>query len=174
MDDQDKILDLLRQQVQAEQEKAAEIRRQNDLAEQSLKNLQQARRAEAQRTRLWLEIAEQTAGLVQQLPEMALLVHGYDEKLTEFDEHLRELAARLDRIEYALMLLLSPRGEGIRAKALIEDIEKDRRERLIEEHKRHLYELEIKRAGYGRLDAPAHLLIQIEDLKKEIEQLEQG
>jgi hypothetical protein len=167
----EEVIEKLTQRVQAELATAAELRRQNDLAEQSLKNLERTRRTEAQRTRLWLEISEQTAGLVQQLPEMALLIHGYDEKLTEFDEHLRELAARLDRIEYALMLLLGGKG-GSRARALVEDIEKDRKERLIEEHRRHLHELEIKRAGYGKLDAPAHLLLQIEDIKNEIEQLE--
>jgi hypothetical protein len=172
MNDQEEIIEKLTQRVQAELATAAELRRQNDLAEQSLKNLERTRRAEAQRIQIWLGIAEQTAGLVQQLPEMALLIHGYDEKLTEFDEHLRELAGRLDRIEYALMLLLSGKGGGSRAKVLVEDIEKDRKERLIEEHKRHLHELEIKRAGYGKLDAPAHLLLQIEDLKNEIEQLE--
>jgi hypothetical protein len=172
MNDQEEIIEKLTQRVQAELETAAELRRQNDLAEQSLKNLERTRRAEAQRTRLWLEIAEQTAGIVQQLPEMALIIHGYDEKLTEFDEHLRELAGRLDRIEYALMLLLSGKGGGDRAKVLIKDIEKDRKERLIDEHRRHLHELEIKRAGYGKLDAPAHLLLQIEDIKNEIERLE--
>lgn len=176
MDDQEAIIEKLMQRVQAEQATAAELRRQNDLAEQSLRNLQQTQRAENLRNRLWLEISERTANIVQQLPEYALLLHGFDEKLDEFDEHLKELASRLDRIEYALMLLLGGRGNGNRdkAKALIEDIEKDRRERLIEEHRRQLHELELKRATYGKLNAPAHLLLEIEDLKKEIAQLETG
>lgn len=174
MDDQEeKIIERLTQRVQAELATAAELRRQNDLAEETLKTLKKTQQAEASRTRLWLGISEQAAGLVQQMPEYALLLHGFDEKLEEFGEYLRDLSGRLDRLEYASMLILSGNTKSNRARALVEDIEKDRKERLIEEHRRHLHELEIKRAGYGKLAAPAHLLIEIEDLKNEIEQLEE-
>lgn len=173
MDDQEeKIIERLTQRVQAELATAAELRRQNDLAEETLKTLKKTQQAEASRNRLWLGISEQTAALVQQMPEYVLLLHGFDEKLEEFGEQLRDLSDRLDRLEYASMLILSGNTKGSRARALVEDIEKDRKERLIEEHKRHLHELEIKRAGYGKLAAPVHLLTEIEDLKNEIEQLE--
>jgi hypothetical protein len=170
MDDQEEIINKLTERIKAEQETASELRRQNDLAEQSLKSLERTKRAEAQRTRLWLDIAEQTAGLVQQLPEALYLLHGYDEKLSE----LEELSERLDRIERALVLLLSlSGGKGNRqAEAITRGIEQDQQRRLVEQLKRRLDKLEVKRASYG-LEAPPHLLMEIEDLKSEIEQLEQ-
>jgi hypothetical protein len=160
----EEIIEKLTQRVQAELETAAELRRQNDLAEQSLKNLERTRQAEVQRIQIWLGIAEQTAGLVQQLPEALLLLHG-------LDENLREVVRRLDRLENVVLLLLAG-GNQRKADQLAESIERDRKARLIEANKRMLEQLELKRAGYGKLDAPAHLLLQIEDLKNEIEQLE--
>jgi hypothetical protein len=166
MDDQEEIIEKLTQRVQAELATAAELRRQNDLAEQSLKNLERTRRAESQRIQIWLGIAEQTAGLVQQLPEALLLLHG-------LDENLREVVRRLDRLENVVLLLLAG-GNQRKADRLAESIEKDRQARLVEANKRMLEQLELKRAAYGNLEAPAHLLVQIEDLKNEIEQLEEG
>lgn len=171
MDDQEeRIIERLTQRVQAELATAAELRRQNDLAEESLKTLKKTQQAEASRNRIWYGISEQTATMVQQLPELALLIHGYDEKLSE----LEELSERLDRIERALVLVLSLIGEGNRqAKAIVKSIEQDQGQRLIERHKRRLGKLEEKRASYG-LETPAHLLLEIEDLEKEIKQLEEG
>jgi thiamine kinase-like enzyme len=166
MDDQEEIIEKLTQRVQAEQATAAELRRQNDLAEQSLNNLERTRQAESQRIRIWLGIAEQTAGLVQQLPEALLLLHG-------LDENLREVVRRLDRLENVVLLLLAG-GNQRKANQLAESIEKDRQARLIETNKRMLEQLELKRAAYGNLEAPAHLLLQIEDLQNEIRQLEEG
>lgn len=163
-------IDLLSQRVKAEQETAKaeqdtanELRRQNDLKAKTLQ-------VESQRNRLWLEISERTANLVQQLPEMALLIHGYDEKLSE----LEELSERLDRIERALVLVLSLVGKTNRqAEAITKSIEQGQEQRVIEQHKRRLGKLEEKRATFG-LDAPAHLLLEIEDLRNEIKQLEEG
>jgi hypothetical protein len=163
--DQEEILEKLTQRVQAEQATAAELRRQNDLAEQSLNNLERTRQAESQRIRIWLGIAEQTASLVNQLPEALLLLHG-------LDENLREVVRRLDRLENVVLLLLSG-GNQRKANQLAESIERDRKARLIETNKRVLEQLELKRAAYGNLEAPAHLLIQIEDLQNEIRQLEE-
>jgi hypothetical protein len=173
MDDQEEIINKLTERIRAEQATAAELKRQNDLAE---KTLRQAQTSERIRQAFWSDISEKTAGLVGKLPELELLLHGLAEKLDEFGEQLRDVGKRQDRLELGLMLLLSGKGNGNRDKtrALIEDIEKDRKARLIEEHKRMLHELEMKRAGYGRLSAPSHILMEIEDLKSEIEQLEES
>lgn len=175
MNDQEteKYLEKLTERIKAEQATAAELKRQNDLAERTLR---QAQTSERIRQAFWSDISERTAGLVGKLPELELLLHGFAEKLDGFGEQLEDIGKRQDRLELGLMLLLSGKGNGNRdkAKALIEDIEKDRRARLIEEHKRMLHELEMKRAGYGRLSVPSHILIEIEDLKSEIESLENG
>jgi DNA repair exonuclease SbcCD ATPase subunit len=165
-------IDLLSQRVKAEQETAraeqetaSELRRKNDLQAKTLQ-------VESQRNRLWLEISERTANIVQQLPELARVIYGYDEKLEQFPELIEELEERLDRIERAIVLLLSPEGKGSRqAKVITKGIEQDQQKRLIEQLKRRLEKLETKRAQYG-IDTPAHLLLEIEDLKDEIKQLE--
>lgn len=152
-------IDLLSQRVKAEQETAAELRRKNDLEAKTLQ-------VESQRNRVWFDISERTASIVNQLPEALLLLHG-------LDENLKEIVKRLDRLENVVLLILAG-GNQRKANELAESIERDRRSRLIEGHKRVLHELEIKRAAYGKLEAPAHLILEIEDLKDEIKQLEQG
>lgn len=174
----DEILDTLREQVRAEQAKTAELKRQNDLAEETLKVLNRTRTSEATRVQFWAGISEKTAALVEAMPETALLLHGLAEKLEQFGEMLdqqrREDSKRLARLEYGLMLLLQGKGNGNRGKvdALLKDIEKTRARDLLEENFRQLHELEMKRARYGNLEAPAWLLLQIEDLKQEIDDLQ--
>lgn len=170
----EEALQILREQIRAEEAHAAELRRQNDLAAASLLKLEQTRQVEARRTRLWLEISERTANLVQQVPELGLLLHGFSEKLDEYGENLREVSKRLDRIEYALMLVLSGKsGDRAKAQALVQNIERDRtNRRLLERHYRFLNELQVQLASYG-IQKPVELLIQVEDLQAEIERLEQ-
>lgn len=166
-------LDLLSQRVKAEQEVANELKRKNDLEEQALRSIERNRQAEIQKVQLWLNISEQTANLIQQLPEIKLTILGIAEQLEELQEQqLKEIDSRLDRIEYALMLLLSG-VKGNRVDALIDDIENDRHQKLLEQYKTHLHALKMKLATYGKLQSPPHLQLEIEDLEKEIEKLEQ-
>lgn len=168
--------ELLYQQVQAEQNTANELKRKNDLEEQALKNLERSRQAEFQRTQLWLNISEQTANLVQQLPEMSLSLYGYFEKFDEFTEDITE---RLNRIDYGLMLLLSG-VKGHMVNHLVEELENEhrqrleneRRQKLLEQHKTMLHNLKMKQATFGKLSAPPHLQIEIEELQEEIDKLE--
>lgn len=177
MDDQEEIINKLTERVKAEQATALELRRQNDLAEQSLNALQKSQQLEKQRNRLWLDISERTANIVQQLPEMARQIYGYDEKLDELPDLIEELSERfdqrLDRIERALIHILSGDTNSRKAKGLAKSIEQGQQQRLIEQLKRRLDKLEMKRASYGDLNAPPHLLMEIEDTKSEIEQLEE-
>jgi chromosome segregation ATPase len=177
----EEALNLLRQQIRAEEATAVELRRKNDLAE---KTLRQAEIRERNRLGLLSDISEKTGGLVAELPELKNrllslehLVNGLVEKLGEYGQMLevaqRADAKRFTQLEYGLMLLLQGKGNGNKAKAeeLLRDIEASRTRELLHEHQRMLTELEVKRARYGDLEAPAWLLIQIEDLKQEIEGL---
>lgn len=170
------ILELLRQQVKAEQDKAAELKRQNDLAEESLKVAQRTLRSEQTRTKLWMDIAETVAGFAGTLPELVLLMHGFTEKLAEFGEHLEVYRSddnkRFTRLEYGLMLLLQGKANGNRSKAenLLREMEKDRMRELMIESERRLHELEMRKARDGRGVDPA-VTLEIEDLTQEIEEL---
>lgn len=169
-----KELDLLSQRVKAEQDTANELKRKNDLEEQALRSVERNRQAEVQKVQLWLNISESTANLVQELPAFKLILLGVAEQLEELQEQqLKEIDSRLDRIEYALMLLLSG-VKGQRVDTLINNIESDRTERLLEQHKTMLHTLKMKQAAYGKLSTPPHLQIEIEDLEEEISKLERN
>lgn len=172
-----KELDLLSQRVQAEHATANELKRKNDLEEQALRNLERSRQSEFQRTQLWLNISEQTATLVQQLPEMRLALYAYFE---EFDRFNNEISERLNRIEYTMMLILSG-VKGNHVNNLVDELEgerqqrlNDRRQQLLEQHKTLLHNLKMKQATFGKLSAPPHLEIEIEELEMQIGKLEKG
>lgn len=176
----EEAIEHLKKQIEAEWAKTAELKRQNDLAEETLKTLNRARISEQTRVQFWAGISEKTAALVVKLPEVELLLHSLAEKIEEFSEALerarREDGQRLARLEYGLMLLLQGKGNGNRAKtkALVEDIDRDRsRRKLLERHYRILNELQVQLADYGPLARPVHLVLQVEDLEKEIDKLEQ-
>jgi hypothetical protein len=175
----EEALEHLKEQIRAEWAKAAELKRQNDLAEQTLQALNRSRISEQTRVQFWAGISEQTAAIVARLPETALLLHSLAEKIEEFSEALertrREDGQRLARLEYGLMLLLQGKGNGNRAKtkALVEDIDRDRtRRKLLERHYRALNELQVQLASYG-ISKPVEMVLQVEDLEKEIDRLEQ-
>lgn len=169
-DPDERILNKLHERVQAELQTANELRRQNDLAEESLKSVERVRQAETIRNRTWLDIAELTARLVQgDVPHLKLLLEGFAEKLDEYGEQLEALDDRLNRIEYGIMLLLSSKGNGntIKRQELIHDIEQDRQQHLIEQKKTRLHELKLKAARYG-IDVPPHIKVEIEDIEGEL------
>lgn len=181
--DDDKIsraIEDIRTQIRLEQERIEQLKIQNDLANQALDISRQLKQAEQQRTRLWLEISEGTASLMQQFPEfkaeLSLTMLGFAEKLDEFDDHLKDTSKRLDRIEYALMLLLAGKGNGNRGKAeaLVKTIEADRIKRLVSDKRLRLEILERQYATYGELHVPPHVVVEIEDLKQEIVTLERN
>lgn len=172
----EEALNVIREQIKAEYKTALQLELQNKLAAESLNKLERTRQAEEQRNRLWMDISESTANVVQQFPELIYQISVFNEKLEGFADHIKEITDRLDRMEIGIMLLLSMiRGNGnkLKAEELARDIDRDRKQRLIDENKRRLHELKLKQAQYGRLSAPAHLITDIEDLTEEIAQLEQ-
>lgn len=182
----EQAIELIKQNIQAEQEKTAELRRQNDLAEQSLKVAKESQelmratlQAERNRLQLWLRISEQTAYIVQELPQLMYEVHTYkgtfEDMAALLEDTKLELGKRLGHLEYGMMLLLEGKnnnGNKGKSQALVKELDRSRKEQLLEESKRLLHELEVRSARYGKLDTPAHLTLQIEDLKQEIEELE--
>lgn len=163
-----KELDLLSQRVKAEQDTANELRRKNDLEEQALRSVERNRQAEVQKVQLWLSISEQTANLVQQLPEFKLTILAQGDKL----EQLFDISERLDRIERAILLLMSKQENSRQAKELVKEIEDESsKRRILEKKRRNLNLLKEQLAAYG-IDKPPKLIMEIEDLEIEIEALE--
>lgn len=179
-------INLIKENIEAENRKTAELERQNNLAEESLRVAKEAQdlmratlQAERNRLQLWLRISEQTAYIVQELPQLIYEIHSYKGSFADLaaaiEEAKFELGKRLGNLEYSSMLLLDGKnnnGNKSKAQALVKTLDRSRKEQLIEENKRLLHELEVRVARFGKLDAPAHLLLQVEDLKKEIEELE--
>lgn len=172
----ERIINAVREQVKVDQEKLAELKRQNDLTERTVKTLERTLLTEKTRLQFWSNISEQTAQFLQQLPELILQLHGFAEKLVNIEEHLRDYEAdaikRLDRLEYGLMLILSGKGNGNKekAEALLRDIEIERVRELLSKHQRVLHELEVAKSLQG-INTPPHVLIQIEDELEEIKGL---
>jgi DNA repair exonuclease SbcCD ATPase subunit len=167
----EQAIELLRQQIRAEEATAAAIRERNELAARTLR---QAETSERIRRQFWADISEKTAGLVGKLPELEYLLHGLVEKLDEVGDRFRETEKRLDRIEYGLMLLLDGKRNGNRAKAqaLVEDIGRDKAQReLLGRRYRVLEELQMQLATYG-VNRPPEIVLQVEDLQAEIDRLE--
>lgn len=171
-----KELDLLSQRVKAEQDTANELRRKNDLEEQALRNAERSRQAEIQKVQLWLNISEQTANLVQQLPEFKLTILGMAEQLEELDEQrLKDIIKRLDRIENILILLLGNK-KGNEVDIFIKGVQRDRLKNLLSEQYTLLHNLEMKKVEYcqqhNTLDIPLWMTSEIADTNLEISKLE--
>lgn len=167
----DEYVQHIRELIKAENETSAQLKRQNDLAQQTLEASQKVLTTENTRNKLWLEIAEKTGTLVQQIPELTYLLHSFDEKLGEYGEALGELSSRLDRIEYGVMLLLSGKGNGnkIKAENLVKDIELERQKRLLSELYATLHDLEMQKAKALSLGQPLDdLNLRISSTKKEM------
>lgn len=138
----------IREQIKAEYETAAQLKRQNDLAQEALETSQRLLTTESTRNKLWLEIAEKTANFIHQIPELTYLLHSFDEKLGEYGEALEQLDERIGRIEYGIMLILAGKGNGnkIKAETLIKDIELERQKKLLSELYSTLHDLELQKA----------------------------
>jgi hypothetical protein len=166
-DNQQQIIDILRQQVQAEHRKAQAIEEQNLLAKESLRIAEKARQAEAIRNRMWLQISEDTANFIQKIPQFELILHGLSDKL----EKLEEIEERLSRLELGLLLLLG-KGEPSKVRALVKDIEQDHKQELLYRYYRRLQKLREQAALYG-LATPAEIKIDIEDVEQKVKELEE-
>lgn len=162
----EQVLNLLRQQIQAEQDKAAELRRQNDLAEASLKQAQEDNRnrvtSDRNKLKISLDTNEKVSGLLAQLPQVILTMHHIREWLEERDK-------RDERVERILLLLLS-RGRGKEIDEAEQDLRRSQWHRQLKRHVANLNELEEQKAEHG-ISVPLELLNSIRKEKEAIEKL---
>lgn len=161
----DHVIELLRQQVKAETDAVNESRRKNDIAEKQLEETRRARVAEQARLKIILDTYERIAALPDCLNRLSLAIYG-------IDECLREMAGRLNRIDEVILLMLSGRSNGNKARAqeLRSELEQERKRGLLYQERRTLQHLEEQAAKHG-LDVPVAILNQIEDTKIRIEAL---
>lgn len=168
----DEALDLLRQQILADQEKTAELKRQNDLAEQALKAAQaetQLRHiTEPNRLRIALDTNEKVAGLLALSPQIPLFVEG-------FAEWQKEDARWKERVDEILLLILTGKGNGNRSRVeeLKQELHRENNQRLLTQEYENLAELEGQAAQYGQMDTPLKLINAIKKSKGRIAELEE-
>lgn len=167
-DDQAAIIEAIHRQVEAEQATAAELRRQNDLAEKTLIELQRQRSAEQQRVKLAFETNDRLSGLLGGLQRAFRDIRQINKRLGEADR-------RAERTDDILLLLLTERSNQ-KIEEAREDLEaemaerKDIQRKLLRQHRRNLNKLQQQAANYG-LDVPLHLQNEIEAEEQAIAEL---
>jgi hypothetical protein len=176
----DEAIALLRQQIEAAVAQTAELRRQNDLAEQAIKQSQadaQSREladrnreiAERNRIKLALNTNEKVAGIAEALPGVFLAIYG-------MQEWQKEDSRWKDRVDDILLLLLTGRGNGNKARVteLKEELEREHYQRLLSQEDFNLQQLEEQVAAHGGLvNAPVKLHNDIRKTKQRIEELQE-
>jgi hypothetical protein len=165
------IIETLRRQIEAERATAEELRRQNDLAEKTLNELQRGRQAEILRARVAFDTNEKVTGLVPQI-EQAF------QDIKRIDQRINELEAWLERASDILLLLLSEKSP-VKVREAMEDLEAEialketDRRKLIRIHTRNLVVLNEQAALHG-MDPPLDLLNQIEVEKQALKELDES
>jgi hypothetical protein len=167
-DEQASLIEIIRQQVQAEQETAAELRRQSDLAEKALSELTRNRSAEQQRVNLAFKTNDQLSGLLPRLTNVFRAIRQINTRLTEAER-------RAERTDDILLLLLTERSPQKIDEAR-EDLEAEiaereaERRKLLKVHNRNLARLNEQAAGHG-LRVPLDLANEIDAETEAIEEL---
>jgi hypothetical protein len=169
----DEAITLLRQQIEASLALAAEEKRKNDLLEASLKQTQvdaQIRQvAERNRLRTALDTNEKVAGIAEALPGVFLAIYG-------MQEWQKEDSRWKDRVDDILLLLLTGRGNGNKARVteLKDELEREHYQRLLMQEDFNLQQLEQQAAAHGGLvNAPVKLHNDIRKTKQRIEELQE-
>lgn len=174
----DEAYTLLRQQIEAENAHTAELRRQNDLAEQAIKqsqidagNRELADRtreiAERNRIKIALDTNEKVGGLAEALPQVFLTIYG-------LREWQKEDSRWKDRVDEILLLLLVGRGNGNKARVaeLAKELDQEHNERLLAQEVQNLNELEEQAAEHGGIvNSPVKLINDIKKTKQRIKDL---
>lgn len=167
----DEAIALLRQQIEAEVAHTAELKRQNDLADQVLKQAQvdaQIRQVtERNRVGIAMDTNEKVAGIAEQLPAVFLAIHG-------IREWCKEASKRLDRMDEVALIQLSGRSSDHRERVaeLKKELDEEHNERLLAQEYENLQELEQQAAQFGSIDQPLKLLNQIKKTRQRISELE--
>lgn len=163
------IIEAIHAQVRAEQETAAELRRQNDLAARTLAELERTRQGQQQRVKLAFDTHDKVTGLLGGLQKVF-------RDIKQINRRLAEAERRSERTDDILLLLLTERSphkiEEAREDLEAEIAERERnRRKLLGQHRRNLAKLEEQAASYG-LQVPLNLANEIEVEQAEIARLE--
>lgn len=165
------VVEMIQQQIKAELATAAELRRQNDLAQQTLTELARNRAAEQQRRNLAFDTNDKVSGLIPALQKAF-------RDIKDIRAKLREAERRAERTDDILLLLLTEKSpEKIAAaredlQAEIDERETDRH-KLLRVHTRNLARLREQAAGHG-LRVPLDLMNEIESEEAAIRELQDG
>lgn len=169
---------LLRQQIEAEVAHTAELKRQNDLAEQAIKQAladAQSREladrnrevSDRNRVKVNLDTNERVVGLADSLPQVFLAIHG-------IMEWCKEASRRFDRIDEIALIQLSGRSSDHRGRVaeLKQELDQEHNERLLAQEYENLQELEGQAAQHGAIDVPLKLLNQVKRTREKIADLQ--
>lgn len=168
------IVDAIHKQVQAEMETAAQLKRQNDLAEKSLGALERNRKAEQARIQVAFETSDKVTGLItilqNVLVEHARLRRDIKTQRREFVDYRKEFENWMERTNDILLLLLTEKSPAKVAEAL-EDLQDEVNRTLIRQRTKNLMTLKEQAAKYGTGSEPLHLLNDIEREEEALERL---
>lgn len=166
------VIEAIQRQVEAELAKADELRRQNDLAEKTLVELERTRQSQQQRVRLAFDTHDQVTGLLTRLGQVF-------EDIRQIRARLAEAERRSERMDDIVLLLLTDHRPQKIAE-IRDDLEAEiaertaERKRLLSRHTRNLARLKEQAAAYGALDVPLALRNQIEAEQELVRELEEG
>jgi hypothetical protein len=175
LDADKEVLDLIRQQVSADLAVVAEKKRQNDLAEQTLKiaaDTELSRKvSERNRIKISLDTNEKASAIANELPRVFLSIYGIEESLIEIRNEIDRHFGRQNEI---LLIILTGRGNGNKARVneLIGELKLEGVQRLLSIEMQNLQELEETAAEYGSIDTPLRIVNAIRKTKIKIEDLE--
>jgi hypothetical protein len=162
------IIEVLRQQVLAEQATATELRRQNDLAEKALAELARNRSAEQARRQLAFDTNDKVSGLLPRLINVFRAIRQINSRLAEAER-------RAERTDDILLLMLTEKSpqkiEDAREDLEAEIAEREaERRKLLKVHRRNLDRLNEQAAQHG-LRVPLELANEIDAEQASIEDL---
>lgn len=163
------VVEAIQKQVEAKYAEIAELKRQNDLNEASLKEVSRLANAEKQRVKLAFDTNDKVSGLLFGLSEVI-------EKIRHIDDRVIELRQWLERTDDILMLLLTEKSPH-KVQEAIDDLEEvigkrqESHKKLIRKHTANLSKLKEQAAGFGVMNIPLDLQNQIEAEEAELDKL---
>lgn len=165
------VIEAIQAQARAEMETAAELRRQNDLAEKALVAMERERQASQQRRQLAFDTNDKVSGLFPALQKAFADIKQINRRLA-----LKE--RRDERTEDILLLLLTEHSPQ-KIQEAAEDLEAEIAERkqhqkvLLRQRRRNLAKLQEQAASYG-LRVPLDLANDIEAEEEAVSELQRS
>jgi hypothetical protein len=172
MDENKEILEALHRQVEVEYQKVLELKRQNDLAEKSISELQRNRTAEQARVKIAFDTNDKVSGLLTGFESTLKEIRRIEKQNRQIRQQIIEVRQHMERTDDILLLLLTEKNHQ-KITEVIEDLQDEIKVRrnLMATHKRNLTILRQQAAKYGSVDIPLELQNKIEAEEEEIRKL---